>query len=262
MSPEAVFFFSDAHLGAESKEREASRESRLHAFLDSVAERATALYVVGDLFDFWFEYRSAIPSRHFHTLCALGRIRRAGIPIVYLGGNHDFWIGRFLRDELGIEVREGALELEIQGRRLWVHHGDGLIGGDLGYKVLKRVLRNPACIGLYRLLHPDLGIPLAGWVSGRSRHSRDARTLDGPRLVREIAAPRFAEGHDAVIIGHFHHVYEHREAGRDFVVLGDWIRHFSYAVLEGGVLKLERWTDGSPASTASGGLLRDLRTSR
>lgn len=249
MSPEAAVFFSDAHLGAEPKAREASREARLHEFLDTVAARASALYVVGDLFDFWFEYRTAIPSRPFQTLCALGRIRRAGIPVTYLGGNHDFWIGRFLRDELGIEVREGALELELQGRRLWIHHGDGLIGGDVGYKVLKRVLRSPACIALYRLIHPDLGIPLAGWVSGTSRHSRDARPLDGPRLVREIAAPQFARGHDAVIIGHFHHVYEHREGGRDFVVLGDWIRHFTYAVLEDGVLRLERWPGGDAGGT-------------
>ena len=210
MLPDAAFFISDAHLGAESREREAVRESHLHAFLGSLPGRAASLTIVGDLFDFWFEYGTTIPRRHFHTLCALGRVR-------------------------------AALTLKAQGRRLWIHHGDGLIGGDLGYKVLKKVLRNPLCIGLYRAIHPDLGIPLAGWVSRKSRHSRDQRKLDGDLLVREIARPRFAEGHDAVMIGHFHHAFEHHENGRDFLVLGDWIERFTYAVLEGGQLRLERW---------------------
>jgi UDP-2,3-diacylglucosamine hydrolase len=242
MSPGAVFFVSDAHLGAEPKEREAARERSLHDFLDHLPGRASALYIVGDLFDFWFEYRTCIPSRHFHTLSALARVRRAGIPITYLGGNHDFWVGRFMREELGIDVRDNPLGLELQGRKIWLHHGDGLVGGDLGYKLLKRVLRNRVCIALYGLLHPDLGIPLAGWVSHLSRGSRDERTLDGPRLAREVAEPRFREGYDAVMIGHFHGVFEHRDAGKDFFVLGDWIRHMSYAVLEAGSLRLERWS--------------------
>ncbi len=242
MLPDTAFFLSDAHLGAESKEREATRESLLHAFLDSLPGRAGALYVVGDLFDFWFEYRSSIPRRHFRTLCALQRVRQAGIPITYLGGNHDFWLGSFLADELGIRLHDGALTLETQGRKLWIHHGDGLIGGDIGYKVLKSILRSPASIALYRLLHPDLGIPLAGWVSRQSRHSRDLRTLDGDRLLREIAAPRFAEGYDGVLVGHFHHAFEHHDHGRDFFVLGDWIERFTYVVLDHGTLKLERWS--------------------
>jgi len=241
MSAEAVFFLSDAHLGAESKELEAAREQRLHRFLDSLPGRASALYIIGDLFDFWFEYRTVIPRRHFHTLAALERIRNAGIPIRYLGGNHDFWIGGFLTDELGIEVHDGPVTLETQGRRLWIHHGDGLVGGDLGYRILKRVLRNRVCIALYGLIHPDLGVAIAAWVSKASRHSRELRALDRDRLVCEIAAPRFAEGYDGVLIGHFHDVLEWRGEGRDFLVIGDWIRHFSYAVLEGGRLRLERW---------------------
>jgi len=248
MSPGAAFFISDAHLGAESRSAEASREAMLHEFLAHLPGRASALYVIGDLFDFWFEYRTCIPSRHFHTLSALAGVRRAGIPITYLGGNHDFWVGRFMRDELGIEIHENPLTLELQGRKLWVHHGDGLIGGDLGYRILKRVLRNRLCIALYGLVHPDLGIPFAGWVSRLSRGSRDVRPLDGPRLVREVAAPRFAAGFDAVLIGHFHHAFDHSENGKQFLVLGDWIRHMSYAVLENGQLSLRRWPGGDPKS--------------
>jgi UDP-2,3-diacylglucosamine hydrolase len=239
----AVFFLSDAHLGAEPAEREAPRESRLHDFLTIVRERASELYIVGDLFDFWFEYRTAIPRRHFATLAALAELRRSGVQVHYLNGNHDFWLGPFLSGELGLAVHRDAVDLERQGRRIWLHHGDGLIGGDLGYRALKKVVRHPMSVRLYQLVHPDLGLPLARFFSNLSRGSRDRRVLDGDRLWKEIAEPRFRQGYDTVMIGHFHHVYERREGGRCLVVLGDWIEHFSYAMLEGGELSLRTWPD-------------------
>jgi UDP-2,3-diacylglucosamine hydrolase len=243
MSDGAVYFFSDSHIGASAAEVEAPRLRRLHAFLNSLPGRADALYIVGDLFDFWFEYRTAIPRRFFETLSVLRGLRESGLPITYLNGNHDFWLGRFMKESLGIATEHGALSLERQGRKLWLHHGDGLTGGDLGYRLMKKVIRHPASIALYGLLHPDLGFPLARWVSNRSRGSRDSRPLEGERLWREIAAPRFAAGYDAVMIGHFHHAFERRENGREFFVLGDWIRNFTYVVLEHGKLRLEVWPE-------------------
>jgi UDP-2,3-diacylglucosamine hydrolase len=239
----AVFFISDAHLGAEPEEAEAEREARLHEFLGWLPENAAALYIVGDLFEFWFEYRTAIPRRHFRTLCALHRLRAAGVELHYLPGNHDFWLGEFLHKELGAHCHAGPVEVDRQGRRLFVHHGDGLAGGDLGYRMLKSVLRHPASIGLYRLLHPDLGIPLAHAVSRLSRRSQEGREPDLERLFREIAQPRFAQGFDAVVVGHFHHVYERREAGREFFVIGDWMQKFTYLELRDGELTLRRWPD-------------------
>jgi len=241
MPPGAVYFISDAHLGADPEAIEAPRRRRLLDFLAHLPGRASALYVVGDLFDFWFEYGSAIPRRHFETLAALRRLREAGIAVHYLNGNHDFWLGPFLERELGVSTHSGPVTLETQGRRLWIHHGDGLVGGDLGYRMLKKVIRHPLSIGLYRLLHPDFGIPLAHSVSRWSRHSRPDRPPDIDRLWREIALPRFAEGFDAVLIGHFHQVVERRESGREFLVLGDWMEFFTYARLEAGNLLLERW---------------------
>jgi UDP-2,3-diacylglucosamine hydrolase len=250
MSSPAAFFISDAHLGAESKAREAPREARLLDFLDSLPGRASALYVVGDLFDFWFEYSTAIPRRYFDQLCALRRLREAGVEITCLAGNHDFWLGHFLQEELGIRTHSGALEVELQGRRIWLHHGDALIGGDLGYRVLKRVLRSRASIAAYRWIHPDLGIPLAHWASGLSRASRDEQRLDRARLVREVATPRFAQGFDAVMIGHFHQVIEHREDGRVFFVLGDWIERFSYVELTDGEFHMREWPERGVAQGA------------
>src|SRR6185436_12275475 len=111
----------------------------------------------------------------------------------------------FFRDTLGIRTEDGGVPVEAQGRRIWLHHGDGLVGGDLGYRLLRAALRSRAGIALYGLLHPDLGIPLAHVVSRWSRHSRGDGPLQPDRLWKEIAEPRFREGYDGVIIGHFHH---------------------------------------------------------
>jgi UDP-2,3-diacylglucosamine hydrolase len=241
MDPGAVYFIADAHLGVRSREREAVREERLHDFLRSLAGRAGRLVIAGDLFDFWFEYHAAIPRRHFATLAILRGLRESGVALTYLNGNHDFWLGRFLADEVGIETVGGPLALTTQGRRLWVHHGDGLVGGDLGYRVLRAVIRHRVSIALYGLLHPDLGIPLAHLVSRWSRQSRGESRLEPERLWREIAMPRFAEGFDGVLVGHFHHAYVRREPDREFFLLGDWITRSSYAVLEDGAIRLEEW---------------------
>jgi len=237
-----VIILADAHLGADSGERERARTAKLHAFLATLPGRAKRLVIAGDLFDFWFEYGTVIPRQHFSTLAALRRLREAGVAITYMNGNHDFWLGRFLGDEIGVTTHDGALELEHHGRRVWVHHGDGLIGGDNGYRILKRILRSPASIGLYRWIHPDLGIPLAHWVSGRSRHARDPEHFPADRLWNEVARPRFAEGFDSVVIGHFHRAIDRCEDGRQLVVLGDWIEQFTYARLGAGDLKLESWS--------------------
>lgn len=242
MSAGAAYFISDAHLGADHDAAPESRAALLHDFLRSLPGRAAALYVVGDLFDFWFEYGSAIPRRHFRTVAALDQLRRAGVQVTLMNGNHDFYLGPFLRHDLGLVTHDGPLALDLQGRRIWLHHGDGLLGGDLGYKVLKRILRSPVSIALYRWLHPDLGIPLAHHVSRWSRTSRPDRPLDGDQVWRDVAMPRFAEGFDTVMIGHFHQTFERRDGDRRFFVLGDWIDRFTYVVLEEGEFRLEHWS--------------------
>jgi UDP-2,3-diacylglucosamine hydrolase len=248
-APTAVFM-SDVHLGIESRERETAREARLLDFLRSLPGRTSHLYVVGDLFEFWFEYATAIPRRYFGLLRALDEIRERGVVITCMAGNHDFWLGHFLSDELGIRTVDGALAVEHQGRRIWLHHGDGLMGGDLGYKVLRRVLRSPASIALYRWVHPDLGIPFAHWASHWSRNSRGRRRLDGERMFRQLAVPRFAEGFDAVMVGHFHQVYEQRENRHAFFVLGDWFENFSYVELDQGEFHQRCWPERALAAVA------------
>ena len=240
-APNAVYFISDAHLGAAGKAAEATREARLHDFLNSLPGKASSLFIVGDLFDFWFEYGNAVPRQHVEILATLKRVREAGVDITLMNGNHDFYLGPFLREDVGLKTHDGALAVELQGRKVWLHHGDGLLGGDLGYKMLKKVLRSPVSIALYKLIHPDIGIPLAHWCSDTSRNSRPDRPLDEDKLWREIAKPRFAEGYDCAMVGHFHQMMARHEDGKDFFVLGDWMELFSYVVLREGEFALERY---------------------
>lgn len=233
-----VYFLSDVHIGTGTPEVEADKEQRLLRWLDGVADDAAALVILGDLFDFWFEYRHAIPSRGFRVLCRLRALVDQGVPVDFLGGNHDFWVGRFLTESIGIVSHPAPVTLAAQGRRLFLAHGDGLAPGDLGYRLLRRLFRNPLAIGAYRWLHPDIGIPLATSSSRTSRHYTQEAPVIGEELWRTVAEPAFARGHDGVLIGHFHKPLHVTSGGRDFIVNGDWMNYFSYSLLRDGRLEL------------------------
>jgi len=238
-----VYFISDAHLG--SGPDWPRRRDTLVELISSLAPRASHLYVLGDLFDFWFEYRHAVPKGHFQVLRALADLVASGVPIDYFGGNHDFWCGSYLEQEVGLIVHQQPAVVTHQGRRLFLAHGDGIASGDRAYKLLKAVLRHPWAIALYRMVHPDLGIPLAYRVSKTSRvHSLPIEVLLD-RYGRHLVAPRFAAGDDAVVIGHVHSPIHLRDPqGRDFLILGDWLENFTYIRLEQGVFYLERFVPG------------------
>ena len=236
--PGCVYFIADAHLGQGPPESNRERERDILAFLDEVgAERAT-LYVNGDLFDFWFEYGHAIPKRFVRVLQALGELRRHGIPVTYIGGNHDFWIGDYLTRELDVAFTDQSLTIAHQGRRIFLAHGDGLGPGDHGYKLLKAVLRNPVARGCFRWIHPDVGIPLARSVSHTSRRHAPRPQVTDELLYARLAKPRLAEGHDAVILGHLHRALHHRGPEGEFLILGDWMERRTVARLEEGRLRL------------------------
>ena len=156
-----TYFISDAHLGLGSREEEREKEQRIVKFLQSIASDAKQLFIVGDLFDSWFEYETVIPKGYHRLLTQLDDLVQKNITVHYLAGNHDYWMGNFFRDELGIHVYHDAFETIIDGKRFLIHHGDGLATNDTGYKILKKVLRNPAAIWLYKWIHPDIGIGIA-----------------------------------------------------------------------------------------------------
>ena len=247
-----LYFVSDAHLG--SAEGPPQREAWLLQLLDRVRREAAGLFIVGDLFDFWFEYRHAIPKVTFRVARALAGCIDAGIPVVYLGGNHDFWVGPWLEHELGVRSFDDAIHVRLQDRIVYLAHGDGLGPGDTGYKVLKKVLRHPWAISAYRVLHPDFGIPFASFASHLSR-SKDKLPPEIllPRVVRDVVRPALSRGASAMVMGHLHlaaHYLETSADGtREFLLLGDWIELFTYARMEDGRFTLLRRTEDGGEET-------------
>ncbi len=237
-------FMADAHFGAAGEERERARVDRFVRYLAHVRERADELFIVGDLFDFWFEYTQVLPKTHIVIFTELASLVRSGVRVWYIAGNHDYWIGRFFEDSLGIQISHEPIPLRIQGRRLYVTHGDELTAGhDPGYRFLRRLMRNKLAIRAYHWIHPDVGIPFARWASHQSRGYTTRkkfalnRTLD--RAVRGV----FQKGYDGIIMGHVHFAEHFRYDPGECIILGDWIESFTYAEMTGGTITLKRWED-------------------
>jgi UDP-2,3-diacylglucosamine hydrolase len=235
------FFISDVHLGLASPAEEKRKEDQLLAFFRSILPHAEHLFVLGDLFDFWFEYSTVIPKGFHRTLAALQEFTDRSIPVHYLTGNHDFWMGDFFSSELGLEVHFEPFSATIGGKVVYMHHGDGLARNDLGYRLIKPVLRNRAAIGLYRWLHPDIGVRLARRSSRTSRGYTSAKDDGEQGGMLAFARRKIDEGADIVVMGHRHIPLRVEVNGGVYVNLGDWIDHRTYAELSGGILSLREW---------------------
>jgi UDP-2,3-diacylglucosamine hydrolase len=236
----AAYFFSDVHLGLGSQEEEKHKENELLGFLRSIRGSASMVVVAGDLFDFWFEYRTVIPKGFHRTLAALQDLTDAGIPVHFLAGNHDFWLGDFFSREIGMVVHPEPFELVIDGKRVFVHHGDGLADNDLGYRIIKPMLRSRFNIRLYRWLHPDLGVPLARGSSRTSRSYTSGKDFGEESGMLRFAERRIREGSDYVVMGHRHVPALTPVGGGVYVNLGDWITHKTYGVFRNGTMELLR----------------------
>jgi len=235
----AVYFFSDAHLGDADKDKERVKIEKIYAFLDLVKSDGEKLYILGDLFDFWFEYKNAIPKEHLKVVFRLAGLVESGINVHYISGNHDFWLGDFLSREVGITIHRDEIETTEQGKRLLLIHGDGISPSDRGYRVLKRILRNRVNIWLYQKLPVDWGIPLAKFVAGKSRTYTSGRTTKFLQDYEDYVSRKMEEGFDGVIIGHLHHPILKEIKGGVYLNTGDFIENYSYGRMENGVISLE-----------------------
>jgi len=236
-----TLFLSDVHLGLGTRSEERAKEDRLLAFLEAARPSTEELYILGDLFDLWFEYRTVIPNGFHRTLSAIQRYTDGGIPVNFLTGNHDFWMGDFFETELGVSVLTDPTEVTVQGKRVYLHHGDGLGLNDPGYRFIKPILRSRLSIKLYRWLHPDIGVRLARGSSRSSRAYTSAKDFGEDEGMIEHATAKIAAGADVVVMGH-RHVPVLRQIGTGvYVNLGDWITHNSYGCMAGGVMHLRTW---------------------
>jgi UDP-2,3-diacylglucosamine hydrolase len=242
-----VYLSGDVHLGAVAPERAAS----FVRWLAHAGEHAGHVILNGDLFDFWFEYASVIPRGHTRVLGALAALVDAGVPVTLMGGNHDWWGGSYLEEEIGVTFLRDPVVVDLAGRRTFLAHGDGLGRGDLGYRLLKSVLRGRATRWAFRWLHPDLGAGLARRVS-KTEHRGPNEDEKRRALALEAWGVAKLEGDaslDLVILGHTHIPVLHPVGpGRWYINAGDWVAHSTYLVLaDGAEPELREWDLGGPA---------------
>ncbi|HLG93896.1 MAG TPA: UDP-2,3-diacylglucosamine diphosphatase [candidate division Zixibacteria bacterium] len=239
---DTIYFISDLHLGAGTPSEEEKKKEKFIQFLQLVRQNGQTLYIVGDLFDFWFEYKNAIPKTEVEILVALKNLTLMNLPVVYLVGNHDFWQRDFFPKYLGVKVEKRDVALNHEGKKVFITHGDGKARSDWGYRIIRGLFRLPLNVWLYRLLPVDWAFPLARLVSGSSRRVTEAKGKEQLSEYEDFAGRKFAEGFDAVILAHSHWPELKAVNGKTLLNIGDFMHHFTYGVLKGKefqLLKLE-----------------------
>ena len=238
-----TFFASDFHLGTDGMTSSAEREKLIVQWLEQSMPEMNALYLVGDVWDYWFEYNRVIPKGYSRLLGCLARIRDENIPVYYFTGNHDMWMFRYLTDEFDIPIFRHPVVHTIDGKKFFIGHGDGLGPGDLGYKFIKKVFASPVSQWLFARIHPNTGLRIMKYWSGTSRQHTYEEKFLGPEkewLIR-FAMEELSRQHiDYFIFGHRHLPIEYNlgDTGSKYINLGDWLRYNSYAVWDGQQLKL------------------------
>jgi len=228
-------------------EESRAREIKFVKWLDEIKEDAAAIFLLGDLFDFWFEYKHVVPKGFVRTLGKLAEIRDSGIPVYFFVGNHDLWMKDYFQKELNIEVFRKPQEFEFNNKKFLIGHGDGLGPGDQGYKRMKKIFKNPFSQWLYRWLHPDLGVPLGQYFSVKNKAISGEEDIEfqGEEkewLIQYCRRKLESKHYDYLIFGHRHLPLEIDLNGNStYINLGDWINFYTYAVFDGNVTTLEKF---------------------
>lgn len=235
------FFISDLHLGLQSKEEERTKENLLVKFLQFAKDNCDELFIVGDLFDYWFEYKRVYQKGYYRTLTALSDIADRGIKIHYFIGNHDFLHLDFFKTEFNAVMYEDGQEFILNGKRFFIGHGDGLVKNDYGYLILKKILRNRFFQKLYSIIHPDLGIAIASGTSKTSRQytaKKDYGEADG--LLNE-ATVKIKSGFEYVIFGHVHKKAFEKIGEGYYINLGSWLDAPCYGKFKDNKFEIVNW---------------------
>ena len=244
-----IYFASDNHLGAPTVKESLVREKKFVNWLDTIKHDAEAIFLLGDLFDFWFEYKTVVPKGFTRTLGKLAELTDAGIPIYYFVGNHDLWMQGYFEEELNIPVYHKPREYTFNGKTFFIGHGDGLGPGDKGYKRMKKLFTNPVAKWFFRWLHPDLGVRLAQYLSVKNKlisGDDDVTFLgeDGEWLVQYCKRKLEQKHRDYFIFGHRHLPLEIELASNShYINLGDWIHYFTYGVFDGNSMELKTFEE-------------------
>jgi len=246
-----IYFSSDNHLGAPNKEDSLVREKRFVKWLDSIKENASAIFLLGDLFDFWFEYNKVVPKGFVRVLGKLAELSDLGIPIYFFVRNHDMWMNGYFEKELNIKVFHKPHEFVINNKKFLIGHGDGLGPGDIGFKRMKKLFKSSIAKFLFKWVHPDFGVRIAQYLSTKNKllSGKEDVIFKGEEnewLAQYCKKILKNENFDFFLFGHRHlpldiKLSEHSR----YINLGDWISYFSYAVFDGTDIELKFQKDKS-----------------
>jgi len=245
-----IYFASDFHLGVPDFARSLEREKRIVKWLDEIRPDVEELYLLGDVFDFWFEYKTVVPRGHIRLLGKLAELADAGIPIHYFTGNHDMWTFDYLKEELNAKIYRAPIEATYNGKSFYIGHGDGLGPGDHGYKFIKRVFASKISQWMFARLHPNFGVGLAHYFSRKSRIATgdlDEKFLGEEKEWLVIHSKELLQKkhYDYLIFGHRHLPLEIPINGKSiYINLGDWIRYNSYGIFDGEKFELKYFKNG------------------
>lgn len=238
-----IYFASDFHLGAPSYAESRIRENRIVDWLNFIEPTCSELFLMGDVFDFWFEYKNVIPKGFIRLQGKLAQMADAGVKIYFFKGNHDMWVNDYFTKEIGIEIISDELKIERNGKKFYLHHGDGLGPGDKQYKFLRKIFRNPLCQWLFGILPPRIGMGIANAWSGSSRIASNKKEVflgDENEWLAIYAKEQLQkEQFDYFIFGHRHLPLDIKlNDNSRYVNIGEWLNYYSYGVFDGRDLKL------------------------
>lgn len=242
-----IYFASDFHLGAPNHEESKKREARIVSWLEEVKKDASEIYLLGDIFDFWFEYKTVIPKGFVRLQGKIAEITDSGIPVHVFTGNHDMWIFDYLPQELGVKIYREPIVRTYNGKKFLIGHGDGLGPGDTQYKMLKAVFASKVCQWLFARIHPNLGIGIANAWSRKSRRNNITydEKFEGKEneLLYHFCKEYLTKEHiDYFVFGHRHLPLEIPISDNSiYFNLGEWIKHNTYAVFDGNKLELKKF---------------------
>lgn len=247
-SNKKIYFSSDNHLGAPSQKESLVREKIFIDWLDSIKNDAEIIFLLGDLFDFWFEYKEAVPKGFTRVLGKLAELTDSGIKIYFFVGNHDLWMENYFEEELNIKIFRKPELFIFNSKSFFIGHGDGLGPGDFGYKRMKLILSNTFFIKLFRLIHPDIGIRLGKYLSQKNKLISGTEDLkfkgEDKEWLIQFSIKKLEEEHiDYFIFGHRHLPLVHQlKTKSKYINLGDWITHYTYGVFDGKTFNLRTYS--------------------
>jgi UDP-2,3-diacylglucosamine hydrolase len=237
-----IYFASDFHLGSPNHTESRIREDRIVRWLNFIEPSCSELFLMGDVFDFWFEYKKVVPKGYVRLLGKLANMSDAGIKIYFFKGNHDMWVNDYFSKEMGIQIISDEFEMERSGKTFYLHHGDGLGPGDHKYKFLRKIFRNPVCQWLFSLVPPRIGIGIAdAWAdSSRTKKAHVFSTTEEEWLAIHAEEQLLKKHHDYFVFGHRHLPLDLKiGANSRYVNTGEWMNYSSYAVFDGNELSLK-----------------------